>query len=263
MPFQVVLDAWRHREILFVRLQSELQKEVAGTRLGYLWMLLDPLILAGVYFFVVVFVFERGGPDFYLTVLSGVWFWTWVSKSISQGAISLTSNRSLLLSMPTPFSLFVLGPLLLNAIYFAIGTGALIALVGRLSFLAGLYALCVVGLTALFCYAAAFLAALATVRFRDVPRILSYLLRLGFFLSPVIYEADRVLENPKVPEWAVQLYVLNPVASLLTTYRDTLVHNRVESLPASLVVIAALSLLAILLCERMVQRNRNTILERL
>jgi homopolymeric O-antigen transport system permease protein len=74
------------------------------------------------------------------------------------------------------------------------------------------------------------------VRFRDTNYVLSLLLLLGLFLTPVFYQASAV------PPRYQTLYLLNPLVHLMAAYRDVLIYGRWPNVPALMTLRAAVSL---------------------
>src|SRR6476661_10050617 len=50
---------WQHRRILWLLIQRDLKVRYAGSVLGYVWTILDPLLMTAVYWFVFTQVFHR------------------------------------------------------------------------------------------------------------------------------------------------------------------------------------------------------------
>ena len=79
----------------------------------------------------------------------------------------------------------------------------------------------------------AFFFAALHVKYRDTQPILSMLLMLGFYLTPVFYPVSRIPENFQ------QLYHLNPMVTLLTAYRAVLIEGTLPPL-TSLAIVSVL-----------------------
>src|SRR5690606_28769021 len=106
---------------------------------------------------------------------------------------------------------FILLMILFTAFVHAPGIGALYML-ARL----GIQFLLIIGLVLVL--------SCANVLFRDVSYMVDVVILFGFYATPVFYPPSLVLEN--APRW-YPLYMLNPMAGLLTAYRDALWHNAI------------------------------------
>jgi ABC-type polysaccharide/polyol phosphate export permease len=80
-----------------------------------------------------------------------------------------------------------------------------------------------------FCFilGLAFLVATGNVYYRDTAVILEVVLLAWFFLSPIIYRYEDLTTVLELPGgWTVQssrlMYILNPMASIMSSYRDAL-----------------------------------------
>ena len=77
---------WETRGILWLLIVRDLKVRYAGSVLGYLWTILDPLMMTGVYWFIfsVVFTGRRIGEDPYvLFIVMGLLSWQWFSATIT------------------------------------------------------------------------------------------------------------------------------------------------------------------------------------
>jgi ABC-type polysaccharide/polyol phosphate export permease len=226
-------ELYRFRALIATLVVRELRARYRGSFLGFLWSFLNPLLLMLVY--VLVFsIYLRVPMEHYAVFLfTGLLPWLWFSSSlghatgviVGSGAlvkrilfpaeilplVSVLSNLlNLLLSLPLLF-VFLLA--------FGIRPGAVIAF---LPVLLLIQFVLTVGL--------ALPLAAVNVHLRDVEQILSNLLVLLFFLSPILYPVSTVpltvhvggaLSVPLRP-----LYFLNPIAGLVQGYQNIIFFGR-------------------------------------
>ncbi|MEM6371041.1 MAG: ABC transporter permease, partial [Myxococcota bacterium] len=215
--WELLRNAARHRYVLQNFVARDLRVKYRGSFLGYLWSLLEPLSLVGIYYFVFVLIARRGGPDYPLVVALGILPYTFFSSVITGGAGALTSNRSLIRRVFVPRELFVLGHVGSQLAVFAFSLLAVVPLLFVYGQVPGwrliLLPLSILLLTLLATGVALGLAC-ANVLYRDVTYVLRVLLRVVFYASPVIYPLSLVPERLQV--W----YLLNPLATLLTMLRS-------------------------------------------
>jgi ABC-type polysaccharide/polyol phosphate export permease len=202
------------------------------TRLGLLWWVLDPLIFMGIYYFVVSIVFNRGGPNYHLFALCGIVTFQSFSRSISLSTSSLVRNAGLIKQASIPIFFFVIIPPVVQAFFYLIGL--LIILLWNWGVI-GLHTLAIVVLVILMplmaCAAGMFLS-VCHVYVRDTGKFVAYILRFGFFMSPVLYAPDRIYDNPSIPDLAQNLYALNPMVHYITAVRDLLFYGRMFDVQA-------------------------------
>jgi ABC-2 type transport system permease protein len=210
------------RDILRLLVARDLKIKYADSKLGYLWSVLDPLLMSGVYWFVFTQIFARGvGREPYLLfLLCGMLPWNWANGVIRDSARALTADAKLVRSsnlsrevwilrvvgsklMEFLFSLPVL--LLFAVIYMQAPSWYVLA--WPLAMLIQTVFLVGIGLT---------LAPLA-VLYTDIRRLLRVVLRVLFYLSPIIYGVRDVQD--RAPDWVATIYILNPLAGVFDLYR--------------------------------------------
>jgi teichoic acid transport system permease protein len=211
---------WERREFAMELARTRLRAQNYDTVFGQLWLLLNPLLLVGVYF-VLVDIIRHGHhpPHFFARLMAAVFAFQLVQDSIRQGAKSVVQGGKLILNTAFPRLLLPIASVLMSCIRF-LPTMGIYVVVHLLSGLPiNLTTLWVLPLAALFILLAAglsILVAAAQVYFRDLSSFLPYLLRMWMYISPVLYSAKEV---PHGYKW---LLVVNPVAPLLDAWNQVL-----------------------------------------
>ena len=122
--------------------------------------------------------------------------------------------------------MLVLIPVMVQMIFGAIG----FALVMVWNFKAiGLHTLLIIPLlllTGMVSYGFGLFVSVLNVYLGDTDQILNYILRMGFFLSPILFPADYVLENDKIPGFFKFLFELNPMAIIISDFRAVLLDGK-------------------------------------
>lgn len=228
------------RDLLHELVARDMKLRYKGSTLGILWSLLNPLGQLVVLSFVFERVMPLGIPNYPLFAFTGVLAWGWFSAALPAAATSITGNRELIRQPGFPAAILPAVPVLSNLVHFAIATGLLIVVLllggGQLT-MAVLALPLVVALQFLVTLSLGYLGAACQVRFRDTSYILGVLLLLAFFVTPVFYRTSAV---PDAYRW---IYVLNPMAQLITAYREVLIMGRWPDLGALTAVGAAGALL--------------------
>jgi lipopolysaccharide transport system permease protein len=221
--------AWAHRALVAALVRRELTARYRGGALGFLWSLLNPLLLLLVYATVFRFVFAPRADvrPYALFLFGGVLVWGFVSAALTDAVDTFRVNGPLLRKTtvsPEVFPAAAVGarlahlvlalPVLAVAIVFSAVRGSVRPGAAVLEFPAVLSLLCL----AVF-GAALGLSALA-VHFGDVRDIVGNLLTLSFFVTPVLYPAEAVPERWR---WLLKA---NPFASFFSGLHDTLFFFR-------------------------------------
>lgn len=202
--------------------RAELRRENARLLLGDLWWIADPLLQMAVYTILVGVIFQRALPDYSLFVLAALIPWKAVSASVGSGCTAIIGNERIVRQLAFPRIVLPVARILAQLWRLAVALVVLVVLVAvvwpdRLSpALAWLPVLALVEIVLLLPFAIALSA--ATVFVRDIANFMRHVLRLGLYLSPVLYGIDQLAE--RVPPAVVTIYQLNPVALLLEAFRD-------------------------------------------
>ena len=212
------------RDILRLLIARDLKVKYADSKLGYLWSVLDPLLMAGVYWFVFTQIFTRGvGREPYLLfLLLGMLPWNWANGVIGESANALTADAKLVRSSNLDREVWVLRVVGSKAMEFLFSMPVLLMFVLIYWQRPSWYILAVplaVLIQATFLVGIGLMLAPLAVLYRDIKRLLRVALRILFYLSPVIYGVRDLQESPKVPDWVAHVYVLNPLAGVFDLYR--------------------------------------------
>lgn len=197
-----------------------------GSYLGYVWSMVNPLLMMTVLWFVfshAMKVTERAYP---LYILSGVMCWNLFSQSLVLGTNSFVGNGGLLKKIKVPAFVFPAASILSCLVNFILALAPFVVVSlflgdGHLSGLIVLLPLLVFPLV-LFIFGLVLALASLNVQFRDVGHTLEPLLSILFYSTPIFY----VLENmsPKIQS----VLSLNPLVYYIANVRSALYY---DSLP--------------------------------
>jgi teichoic acid transport system permease protein len=218
-----VREVWARREFAFELSRMKLRSQHFNTAFGQLWLVLNPLMLAGVYF-VLVDILRQGHkpPGFFAHLVAGIFAYYFVSGAVRDGVRSVVGGGKLVLNTAFPRALLPLSTVITAAKRF-VPTFVIYIPIHVVSGLPiGFNILWLLPIIVLLGFIAAglsmFVAALQ-VYFRDVKSFLPYVLRVWLYASPVLYFASEV------PERWTWLLKANPIGSLLSAWSDVLQSN--------------------------------------
>jgi ABC-type polysaccharide/polyol phosphate export permease len=256
-PGAMLQELWHARELVTVLTERELRVRYKQTKMGFAWALALPLMMMvvfAVFFSEAVEVDTGGVPDplyFYVGLLP----WTFFASSVSIGALSITTNLSLINKVYCPREVFPLA---------AIGTAGVDGLVAS-SVLALLFVVygripesTVVWLPALMAVQLAFtvgvtlLLAALVVYLRDLRQVLPMVVQFAMFATPVAYNLDDYLAE----RWQPVASALNPLVPVIDGYRSTVLLG--EPPQGGLLAVAAVSSLVALLGGFLVFKRLET-----
>jgi len=198
--------------------KSGIKAAHSETVFGQLWLVLNPLLLAVVYYILVAILSHRGGIDYLAHIVGGLFVFTFISASLTSGAGSVTGGGRLILNMSFPRLLMPMAAVR-TAFFRFLPTLPVYILIKAIAgsswspvILLGAYFL---GLMVLFSIGGAAIMATIQVYFRDTTSFLPFFLRIWLYLSPVLWFIDDA------PARFEKLMLIgNPLFSLIGGWTD-------------------------------------------
>ncbi len=223
----------RYRSLLRTLTGRELKARYRGSVLGYLWSLVNPLMLLVVYTFVFSTIFDPRDENLHpygLFLVTGLFPWIWIQTSWLEGAAALSANSGLIRKAAFPAEILPLVPVLANLVHFALAVPVIAAAyaffrlqgeaVGSATALL-LPAVALVQLPMVAGLALGFSALAA--HFKDVRDLLSNLLTLLFFMTPILYTPKRLADYPLVQG----LVAANPFTPFIQAYQQAVFFGQI------------------------------------
>lgn len=215
---------FRHRALIQSLVARELKARYRGSVLGVVWSFLNPLLLLLIYTFVfsvvVPGVSSKQIEHFPLFLFCGILPWSWFSSSLLESANVLITGGALLRKVLFPAEVLPIVTVLAGLVHFTLGLPILIAFIvyERVPVTPDvLWLPIIVAAQLLLTVGLALLVSSLTVHFRDLRDLLSNLLTLAFFMTPIVYPLSQA------PDWARPLLLLNPFTHLVVAYQEILV----------------------------------------
>ena len=210
----------RYRHALWLLTVRDLKVRYTTSALGYLWSIIDPLLMAAIYWFVFTLVFHRGGASeepYLVFLLTALLPWTWFNGNLSDATRAFRAEGKLIRSVKIPRTIWVLRQICSKGIEFVISLSVIA--VAALFYLKAptlgtlLYLPLAIVLQIVLTAGLSFIIAPLSVFLRDLERVVKLGLRLLFYGSPVLYQKE--IGTPVLHF----LYGMNPLAGILGLYR--------------------------------------------
>jgi ABC-type polysaccharide/polyol phosphate export permease len=192
--------------------------------LGYIWSMLNPLVMFAVYFFVFTKIFPNKIDNFPLFLIIGVVNYTFFQDCTFSGMSALGGRAGLMKKIYFPRAIIIWASSSTSLISYLINMSLLLCIIGYvkgftvLAFLAIVPMLCLV----LFSVGLAFLLASFYAFFRDMGQIWGVATLLLFWLSPVVYNAETL------PPPISTLVYFNPLTRIFVLMRHCLLYNYLD-----------------------------------
>ena len=249
-------ELWKFREMLVTMVQREMKIRYKNSGVGFFWSLLNPLITVAVMTVVFKYIQNNPTPNLGAYVLAAYLPYMFFQLCLLDSAQSVLNGLDLAKKIYFPREILPLTMIVSNLIHFLLALAVFFAyLLGVNALFPGIspFQITTLWLPVLLIINIALVTGLGLIIsalntfYEDVKYIVSVLLYLLFFVSPIIYISESVYHSApnKAHPWVYTLYHLNPVATLSTSYRKLLLapqtvemrvtrdgHPAVETYPA-------------------------------
>lgn len=211
-------EVWLYRDLLNSLAGRDVKLRYRQTALGVIWVILQPLIAAGIFSFVFgkVANLPSDGIPYFLFAYAGLLGWNLFSSTLTKVSGCLTGNSHLISKVYFPRLVLPLSTLHSSLIDFAVAAAMLVilTLVSAVRITPAL-ALLPIWMVAILMMAVGLglVGASLMVSYRDVQFVIPVMLQLGLYASPVAYAVSAV------PGELQPFYFLNPLSSLLDAFR--------------------------------------------
>jgi lipopolysaccharide transport system permease protein len=214
-------EMWQFRDLLLALAERDVKLRYKQTALGVIWVVLQPLLGAGIFTFVFgrVAKFDSDGVPYFIFSYAGLLGWNAFNSTLSKGSAVVVQNAQLVSKVYFPRLLLPLSTVASTLVDFAVAMGLMIILMIVHRIVPGIGILLLpVWLVLLVLLGAgiALFASALMVSYRDLQYVIPILLQFLLYASPVAY-AVKV-----IPDRLRAIYMLNPIAGLLEAFRWSL-----------------------------------------
>jgi lipopolysaccharide transport system permease protein len=243
------LAVWRYRHFIISSIRNDLRSRFARSKLGAVWMILQPLAQVAIYSLVLSRIMSAKLPGidnryaYSLYLLSGMLAWSLFSEIVSRSITVFVDNGSLLKKIVFPrvcLPITVVGSALVNNLLLFLMTIVVFALLGHLPTLTLLWVPALMFCTIALGLGLGLLLGVLNVFVRDINQVMVVILQLWFWLTPIVYMISIV------PPQLMYVMRLNPMYWIVTEYQALLVYGRAPD-PMSLLPIGVSALVLLIL----------------
>ncbi len=265
---RILPDLISNRGLLRDVVWKDLRARYRNAMMGFLWAVLHPVLMMLILTFVFKYLLgerlsAKGLPSENMTpefLLCGIVAWQFLSAALTSATHSLIESGELIKKVHFPREIIPMAAVINYLVNLAIGFATLLVLLAVLRGVSALGA-GLLYLPFLFAIQFALVAGLAlllsslNVYYRDVGYMIDVALAFGFYATPIFYPPSMVAN--RFGELALQIYMLNPMANLITAYREALLDNQ---LPEAMLFLRPLAFaaVAVLLGAYVFRRNAPT-----
>lgn len=256
-------SARRYFHSLWLLSARDLKVRYATSALGYLWSVLDPLVMSAIYWFVFTQVFQRGSvgeAPYIVFLVAGLLPWVWFNASITDMTKAFKKDARLVRSTSIPRSIWVNRIVLSKGLEFAFSVPVLVLFAIFTQPGVELNALILlfpvgVALQAVLLVGLGLLVAPLCALWGDLERTTRLVLRALFYASPIIYGLSDL------PTPFRELAMFNPLSGIFVLYRAGLFPAQWD--PVAVAVAAGVSFAFLALGIIVFRRLESAVLKEL
>jgi lipopolysaccharide transport system permease protein len=220
----------QYRELIRNLVVRDLKVRYKNSLLGVLWSLLNPLLMTLVFTLVFTVMLPNNQIESYpVFFMCGFLPWSFMASSIVSATGAIVENAHLIKKVYFPREILPLTPMLSQLVNFLLSMVVLfgLMLVFGVRLTPAIIMLPLIVLAEMmFIAGLSFLLSAANVFYRDTQHILEIVMQAWFFLTPIFYQIGILPENAHILGMTVNVQLwsrrLNPMASLIASYRDVL-----------------------------------------
>lgn len=250
VPKPAMTTAARYRHSLWLLTTRDLKVRYSTSFLGYFWSILDPLVMAAIYWIVFTQIFHRGtsGEEPYIVfLLTALLPWTWFNGVVSDSTRAFTKEAKLIRSTKIPRTIWVARLVLSKGIEFLISIPVIIIFV-LISYATPTHAVVhwqvvfvpiAIILEAALALGVGLIVAPLVVFFRDLERAVKLGLRFLFYASPIVYGLEA-LKSP-----LREIGAFNPLSGIFSLYRGAFFPSEISWFDVAISAIVTVVLLCV------------------
>ncbi len=227
--FADLRQGWAQRTLWGYLGWQDIKQRYKRSVLGPLWISITMAVVAVAMGILYGALFQEDIRVFLPYVATGLLIWYFINGCILEGSEVFIANEGLIRFLPAPLSLHVYRLLWRQTLFFAhnlVVWVALVVIFGTPLNASSLMAIPAFGILLLNGAWIAVLAGIVATRFRDIPPIIASLSQLLFFMTPIVWKYDTLLNNPAVAERA-RIAELNPVLHFVEIVRQPLLGQEI------------------------------------
>lgn len=224
---QLLLETYERRTIIFELVRQQLILRYRRTALGFLWTLINPLLMMSITAAVFSRLFNMDIKTYALYLFAGLIPWNLFTSMLTQSSMAYISNEGLMRKIYIPRLVFPLSISIgttIDSILAFLSLFILFLIVGSNFSISMMFVPISYLLLYLFGLGISVALSLFTVFFRDLQQVITVSLQALFFLTPVMYRQQDI------GGWVGAIVNLNPMTHFIALFRAPLYEHGIPPL---------------------------------
>lgn len=223
-----IKNIWNFREMVFELTHRELRGKYKGSVLGFLWTYINPLMQILVYAFVFSQIFRSGIEKFHLYLIVSMFPFNFFTGGVIQGLGSIRYQGDLVKKVYFPRQILPIVSLTVNFVNLLISFGIIYSILlvsgWGIDLKIQMWLIPVMFIEYVFALGLALLLSAVEVYFRDIEHIVSVLMMIWMYVTPMFYSIDII------PEKFLKFFYCNPMLYIISMYQQILYYKAAPDL---------------------------------
>ncbi|WP_457750366.1 ABC transporter permease [Sulfurimonas sp.] len=228
-----IKSLWKYRYYILSSIKSEFITKFIRSKLGGLWIILNPLAQVAIYALVLSAVLAAKLPGidskyaYAIYLMAGILGWNLFFEIITRTTNVFVENANLLKKMAFPkiaLPFIIIGSAVINNLLLFLSILVVFGLLGHGVSTTIFWILPLTLLTVLLSASMGLLLGVVNVFIRDTQQIVPIILQFWFWLTPIVYAWSII------PKKYLNLVMLNPLSGIIQGYQNILVYNKTPDL---------------------------------
>ena len=219
---------YQYRELLKSNVKKDIRGKYKGSFLGVLWSFINTLLTVLVYAIVFPYILRVKQENYLIFLIVGVLPWTFVTNVVITGTRSVLDNAEIIKKVYFPREILPISVATSGLVNFIISCIIIIVFV-LISGIGISKYIILLPLIAIIQYLLLLGIILITsginIYMRDLEYIINFFLNMLFYATPIIYSVEMF---PEKFRWILQI---NPLANIITAYRDIIFYKQMPNIP--------------------------------
>ena len=219
-------EVWNKRSIIWDFALADLKIRYRNSVLGFIWTLLEPLLILSVLYIVFTNVFKSSIEYFPLYLLLGLIMWNMFVRGTQLALNSIQSRSSIFSQIRLPLEIPPISASLTALIMLSLEMIVFSIFVVAFKFLPPITIIIlplIIMLEFLLILGISLPLSVVNIKFKDIQFIWAIILQAGFFLTPIFYKMDIL------PEQVQKIVIFNPMVQILNFARDATLYGKLPT----------------------------------
>jgi len=245
---EILAAIWRYRHFIVSSIRNDLRSRFARSKLGGLWMILQPLAQVAIYALVLsrIMAAKLPGIDnryaYVIYLMAGMIAWSLFSEVVSRSLTMFVDSGNLMKKMAFPrvcLPIIVAGSSLVSNLLLLVTAIGVFVLIGQPLTLAMLWLPLLIGINLAFALGVGLILGILNVFVRDVAQVMTVVLQLLFWLTPIVYMPSII------PDRLRAVLEFNPMMHMVVAFQSVILYGRAPGM-AGLIAMASAAFVLLL-----------------